>query len=663
VQAKGALSTYHSLWRYGQRVENLGGTARTLDEADGRVALEDGVLSRNGVAVVDDSHTVLLTDDGWIAPRRPGTVDLYVFAFGRDYRAALRALYTLTGPQPLLPRYALGNWWSRYYAYRADEYLALMDRFAEEGLPFSVAVIDMDWHLVDVEPRHGSGWTGYTWNRELFPDPPGFLAALHERGLATALNVHPADGVRAHEDAYARVASRMGIDPASALPVNFDPTDPGFLEAYLEELHHPLEEQGVDFWWLDWQQGAVSKIPGLDPLWLLNHFHYLDSARTGRRPLTFSRYAGIGSHRYPVGFSGDTEITWASLDFQPEFTATASNAGYGWWSHDVGGHFHGVRDDELAARWAQLGAFSPILRLHSGDDRFTAKEPWRFGALARRAIGEALRLRHRLVPYVATMALRAHDEGEPLVQPMYYDHPWEEPAYAVPNQFMFGPALLVAPLTTRTDPSTGLAAVTAWLPEGDWIDVFTGLAYRGGRTIVLHRDLDSIPVLARPGTILPLAPAGAGVELPDHVELLVLPGGDGEFTLAEDRDDERWARTRFTLRDGELAIGPVEGERGSLPPGRTYTVLLGEERIEVGDVDPAEGATVRLQAAAELPRTDVDGRLFALLDRAQAAHGLKNAIYDAALAAEDPGQAALAIMALEPGEALLSAVAEILLAR
>ena len=89
---------------------------------------------------------------------------------------------------------------------------------------------------------------------------------------------------------------------------------------------------------------------------MLNHFHYLDSGRDGRRPLTFSRYAGPGSHRYPIGFSGDTHISWASLDFQPEFTATASNIGYGWWSHDVGGHIYGVRDDELATRWVQLGA-------------------------------------------------------------------------------------------------------------------------------------------------------------------------------------------------------------------------------------------------------------------------------------------------------------------
>ncbi|EAX0894360.1 glycoside hydrolase, partial [Salmonella enterica] len=111
VRAKGGFHSNDSVWRYGVASPNLGGTARTLDDVDGPIELEDGVLAYNGVAMVDDSSTVLLTDDGWIAPRRNGNLDLYVFAFGRDFTRALEVLYTLTGPTPVLPRYALGNWW------------------------------------------------------------------------------------------------------------------------------------------------------------------------------------------------------------------------------------------------------------------------------------------------------------------------------------------------------------------------------------------------------------------------------------------------------------------------------------------------------------------------------------------------------------------------
>ncbi len=642
VQAKGGFHSNDSVWRYGLDVPNLGGTARTLDDVDGAIPLEDGVLAFNGVAVVDDSGTVLLEDDGWIATRTPGNLDLYVFCYGRDYRRALKALYRLSGPTPLLPRYALGNWWSRYHPYTAEEYVGLVDRFRAEDVPLSVAVIDMDWHLVDIDPRFGSGWTGYTWNTDLFPDPPRFLDALHERGLAVSLNVHPAEGVHAHETAYAAIARRMGLDPAAELPVGFDPTDPDFIEAYLEELHHPLEAEGVDFWWLDWQQGGVTKVPGLDPLWLLNHVHYLDSGRDGKRPLTFSRYAGIGSHRYPIGFSGDTHITWESLAFQPVFTATASNAGYGWWSHDVGGHFKGYRDDELATRWVQLGVFSPITRLHSGFNPFNTREPWRYGPTAEHVMTRFLRLRHQLLPYLATMNVRAH-EGDPLVSPMYYDHPDEGAAYTVPHQFMFGTELLVAPITSPADPVTGLGRVKAWLPPGTWTDVFTGQTYDGGRTVYLHRDLESIPVLARAGAIVPQVPAdalGAGTALPTVVEVRAYAGADGELTLVEDADDERWARTRLTYDDasGQVTVHPVEGEAATVPTGREYRTTV----VPLSD--------------------DVEDRVFALLDRARVGIDHKGEVWDA-VRGQSPADAVLALQGLDVAPSLLGALSEILLAR
>ena len=208
--------------------------------------------------------------------------------------------------------------------------------------------------------------------------------------MRTTLNVHPADGVKGHEEMYVEMAKAMGVDYEKEDPVICDLADPNYLEAYFDILHHPREEEGVDFWWIDWQQGSNCKIEGLDPLWILNHFHFLDSKRNGKRPMTFSRYAGPGSHRYPIGFSGDTLMTWESLDFQPYFTETASNIGYGWWSHDIGGHMLGYKNDEMEARWTQLGAFSPIMRLHSSCSEFNGKEPWRFKKEAELAMGEAL---------------------------------------------------------------------------------------------------------------------------------------------------------------------------------------------------------------------------------------------------------------------------------
>jgi alpha-glucosidase (family GH31 glycosyl hydrolase) len=130
------------------------GTTRTLDDVDGRAPLEPGILSRVGIAEPDDSCSFLFEDGGWVSPRPEGRIDTYVFAYGHDYADALRAFYALSGRQPVLPRWTLGNWWSRYHRYSADSYLALMDRFEEEGVPFSLAVLDMDWHRVESVPEH-----------------------------------------------------------------------------------------------------------------------------------------------------------------------------------------------------------------------------------------------------------------------------------------------------------------------------------------------------------------------------------------------------------------------------------------------------------------------------------------------------------------------------
>lgn len=444
----GNTGSGNDVWHYGDPVHDLKGTARTLDTIDGACELGSGLVSRDGFTVLDDSASLILTEEGWVSPRKKGIKDIYFWGYGLDFLECLKDFYYLCGKTPMLPRYALGNWWSRYYEYTEESYLELMHRFDEEGIPFTVAVIDMDWHLVNIDPKYGTGWTGYTWNKEFFPDPKRFMDHLHERGMRVTLNVHPADGIRAHEEMYEAMARELGKDISREEPVSFEITNPAFLSAYFKYAHHPNEEKGVDFWWLDWQQGGITKMEGLDPLWMLNHFHFLDSARNGKRPMTFSRYAGPGSHRYPIGFSGDTVVTWESLRFQPYFTSTASNIGYGWWSHDIGGHMNGFKDDEMAGRWFQLGVFSPINRLHSTKNEFNGKEPWRYKQEIRSMMDEFLCLRHKLLPYLYTMNYRAHAQDIPLILPMYYKNARSQEAYQVPNEFYFGSQLIAAPITS-----------------------------------------------------------------------------------------------------------------------------------------------------------------------------------------------------------------------
>ncbi|MCQ2470845.1 MAG: DUF5110 domain-containing protein [Clostridia bacterium] len=550
---------------------NLKGTRRTLDMTYGKIPLGDGIISKNGVAILDDKKSLVINDDGTVSPFDRSR-DYYVFAYGHDYREALSDFYKITGETPLLPRFALGNWWSRYKAYTQEEYLNLMRKFKDKKIPITVATVDMDWHWVDVVGKFGEsaknqaipknpselvqGWTGYSWNTDLFPDYKEFLQKLKEMNLHTTLNVHPSMGVRWFEDQYKEFAEFMGFDPQEKKQIPFDMTDKKFVEAYFKFLHHKYENDGVDFWWIDWQQGSKTKIPGLDPLWALNHYHFMDSAKNGKRPLILSRFAGAGSHRYPLGFSGDTAIYWSALKFQPYFTATASNIGYSWWSHDIGGHRGGKKEDELYLRWLQLGVFSPVNRLHSSNNELMGKEPWKHSKQIEACAEDALRLRHRLLPYIYTMNYRCHKSGTPLVEPMYYSFPEENEAYNCKNQFYFGSEMIVAPITSKCDKHTLTACSDVWLPEGKFTDIFTNKTYIGGEKIRMFRGMESIPVLAKEGAIIPLSADGEtnDISLPSQMEILVF-NGNNSFEMYEDDGetnnylDGEFAFTTFTVSD------------------------------------------------------------------------------------------------------------------
>ncbi|KAJ4256031.1 hypothetical protein NW762_009105 [Fusarium torreyae] len=578
IEVTHQTTMWETTWRYGETSRfNLGGTARTLDGIDGRCDVGSGVLSRAGFSVIDDSDSMLF-DEGFVSPRRLGDrTDGYLFSFGSNFKGAMKAYFDISGRTPAIPRWALGNWWSRFYKYTAQEYLDLMDKFKSNGIPLSVAVLDMDWHIVDDAPH--SGWTGYTWNEKLFPDPQKFADELHQRNLKLTLNDHPHAGIASHEEQYETIGAFLRRDTSEKIPILFDPTDAKFMEAFFDILHRGLEKKGCDFWWIDWQQGPHCAIPGLDPLWLLNHYYYLDQQQTvgEKQALIFSRYAGPGSHRYPIGFSGDTIVTWDSLRFQPEFTATASNIGYGWWSHDIGGHMFGSRDDELVARWVQLGVFSPIMRLHSCDTPWGSKEPWNYHHDAEQTITFFMQFRHRLIPYLYTLDINFGKNDEPLVQPLYWNFPTTKQAFEYPNVYLFGPSLVIAPITEAASAITRHALVIAWLPPSSarYIDILTGTVYDGNRELQLWRKLKHLPVLAPQGAIVPLDAAHVpvnGCKNPASLEILVIVGQDGEFVMLEDypedesngRREARSTHIKWSQMSGQLSIDKLDGRDWSV---------------------------------------------------------------------------------------------------
>jgi Glycosyl hydrolases family 31/Domain of unknown function (DUF5110) len=585
-------------WRPGQlNPGNLGGTRRTLDMTGGEVPLEPGLVSRDGWALFDDSAGVVLRpNDGWVAARpSQSELDWYFFGYGHAYADALAEYTWFGGAVPLIPRYVLGVWWSRFWPYSAADLEQLVTDFADHDLPLDVLVVDMDWHL----PPH---WTGYTWNRELFPDPEAFLAEMHRRGLHVTLNLHPADGVHPSEAAYQAFAAGLGTVLSDGTAIPFRITDRQFAALYFTLLHHPLEEQGVDFWWIDWQQGESSDIAGLDPLLWLNHLHFADARRRGQRPLLFSRWGGLGNHRYPIGFSGDTFAGWATLAALPHFTATAANVGFGWWSHDIGGHF-GAVDAELFTRWVQFGALSPCLRLHAVKHALAERRPWAFPARVLDAARSAFELRYALTPYLYTMARHTHERGAALCRPMYYAYPEHESAYLARGQYQLGDDLLAAPVTEPSDPQTGLAMKDIWIPPGTWYQLYTGAAFVGPRWVRIAAALETIPLFARAGAIVPTA--GAALHLADMpndwLDVRVFPGADGDFRLYEDdgltdgylQSEYEWTHLTYTSEDPMrqvLRIEAVEGHCPALPTQRAYRVTFvgmnAPESVVDGDGQP-----------------------------------------------------------------------------
>ncbi len=666
IELKNFGTTWHFIHEHGNTGENLKGTARTLDEVDGRTSLESGLFGRKGYAVIDDGKSPVLDGDRFVN-RDKDTVDLYFFGYGKDFYAGLRDFCRLSGKTPMIPRYALGNWWSRYYRYTQESYRELVDKFEEEQIPLSVAVIDMDWHVTEVDPKYGSGWTGYTWDKELFPDYKRFLKMLHDRGLAVTLNLHPADGVRGCEEMYEQVARRMGIDPATDETVEFDFGDEKFRKAYFEEIMHPYERDGVDFWWIDWQQGTGRKASDVDPLFLLNHYHYKDQEGRNIRPMIFSRYAGPGSHRYPVGFSGDTVCSWKSLAFQPYFTSTSSNIGYGWWSHDIGGHMLGDKNNERLIRWIQLGVFSPINRLHSSASPFLNKEPWVIEEPYHAVMQKFMRLRHRMIPYLYTENRRAYVEDKPLIRPMYYLCPDEEEAYSVPGEYGFGDKLIVGSVTEPLDEKLLLASVNMLIPEGRYVDILNGRVYSGGKKRKLYRDITEIPVLLPAGGILALASEKDTVasKNPEKIELVVAAGADGSYTLYEDDgvsmnyEKGMYAETDFECRYDEksgsfsIKISPARGELSLIPDVRDYCIrIMGVERpadpdsvydplkkmltLCLENVKADEGAGLELKDVV-LSGNDHHREVFNILERAYIDIISKDRIYNKLLSSDDEG--------------------------
>lgn len=611
-------------WRFGQENKgNLKGTAQTVDSFDGtthffnktrKLKLETGILSRDGWVVIDDTNRPVFdhSDWAWVDSRDEAAhQDLYFFAYGYDFKTALADYTTVAGNIALPPRYAFGYWFSRWRSFSEKEFRELVEEFEQADIPLDVLVIDMDWHLVNLpeffkdgkrqrdQAGQSCGWTGFTWNKEFIPNPDDFIKWTGEKGLKTCLNLHPASGFHPHEEMYEEVATAAGIDPETKKYVPFTITDKNFAELYFDKFIHPNEEKGMDFWWLDWQQWGTTKIPGVNPIFYLNYVHYSDMERSGKvRPLIYHRWGGLGNHRYQIGFSGDAYVSWKSLDFQPYFTSTAGNVGWGYWGNDIGGYFCGngyfqgnsqfdpeKHSDELFTRWFQFGVMSPIVKTHANEDYMMKRRLWLYPYETFKHLRELTHFRYAMIPYIYNAAHQAYETGVSLCRPMYYNYPKAQEAYDFKNEYMFGDDLLFHPVTKAIKKGEMFVEQETWLPAGNkWYEWYSGKLFDGDQIISRPFMIDEMPLYARAGAIIPMQPKmdKSDAKPVDPLILNVVPGDSGSLSLYEDEgNNNNFKLGKFTYttvsldldeNGAKLTIAPVDGKFDGMLKKRGYEI-------------------------------------------------------------------------------------------
>ena len=580
---------------------NLLGTCRTLDQAWGdnkRGNLEKGLLSRAGWSIIDESPMTLRgdgsasyalepKDDGitwWAIPVDTMAIDWYFLGYGHEYKKCLQDYTKVGGRVPMPPKYILGYWYSRYMAYTADQFKQIVRDVESNDIPMDVIIMDMDWHK--------SGWTGWSWNTNRIPQPRSLISYFHQHGLKTALNLHPSDGVSKSEDSYRAMANALGDNSGQTLKWKVEDYD--YMQALFNHVIRPHEREGVDFWWLDWQQALTvgkhgqekSYTPAdgagrLGETFWCNHtfFEDMQKNRPDLRPVIYHRWGGLGSHRYPICFSGDTWAAWSMLGYEIFFTSNASNVLYAYWGHDLGGHQGGNNDPELLLRWLQFGAFTPIFRTHATNDSRLERRIWKYSNFEQ--LREAVRLRYKLFPYLYTAARETYDTGVGMNRPLYYDYPEEQNSYIYEDEYMFGNDMLVAPIYTPS--RDGLSGRMIWYPEGQWWDVTKSRLLSGGRAFYSTFTLDEFPVFYRAGSVIPFYPVRRTVVGdPGEIILKVAPGASGTGKLYEDSGDNQdykgdaWTMTTFvqnrSKRNVELTIGGREGSFEGMPTERQWKV-------------------------------------------------------------------------------------------
>ena len=479
----------------------------------------------------------------------------YYFIYGPEPMAILARYTELTGRMPMPPRWALGHQQCRWSYYPEAKVREVAEKLRSHCLPTDVIYLDIDYM---------DGYRVFTWDRERFPDPKKLIADLRAQGFRTVTIVDPGVKVDEQYAVYQEGVARGYFckKPDNSLFVG--PVWPG--DAVFPDFTHPevrrwwgdlhresLLDMGVAGIWNDMNEPAVFGGVG----WTMDEdvIHYdhghqtphskshnvygllmaratreaLERMRPNERAFVLTRAAYAGVQRYAAVWMGDNSSWWEHLWLAMPMCMSVGLAGQPFVGVDIGG-FSDDCTPELYARWVQLGAFTPLCRTHTALGT-RDQEPYAFGPEVERIARRYLELRYQLLPYTYTLFWEASQTGAPIMRPLVYTYPDDPTSYEISDQFLWGPAFLVAPIYQEN-----VTHRAVYLPAGHWVDYWTGKTFEGPSWIVAEAPLDILPLYVRAGSIIPTGPTMQYTdERPlDPLTLEVYGGSNGRFTLYED---------------------------------------------------------------------------------------------------------------------------------
>jgi alpha-D-xyloside xylohydrolase len=517
----------------------------------------------------------------------------YVVFYGPSANSVIAAYRNLSGNVPMLPRWAYGFWQCRERYTSGTHLVETVKEFRKRNIPMDVIV--QDWQYWG-----NNGWGVPKFDETHYPNPSGFIKELHD------LNAHLNISIWSNPDKNSEIG-KVYLAQSLYIPNSrwLDYFNPITRKNYWNTLKENLFTHGVDSWWMDATEPENDALRGEKTYMGLGDFYRLvyplfasqavyegqRKATSDKRVCILTRSAFLGQQKYGIiNWSGDVGGTWDSYKRQIVAGLNYNITGFPYWTTDIGGFFRPGKTQytdekyrELLTRWFQWGALNPIFRIHGYQSE---TEPWKYGQQVEDNMRKMLNLRYRLLPYIYSEAWQITKNGSTMMRPLVMDFNGDTSALNQSCEYMFGKALLTAPIT-----EPNVKEWDVYLPEStDWYDFWTGKNFKGGQKITTDAPLDKIPLFVKAGSIIPLGKSiqYSGQKSADTLEIRVYKGADGKFELYEDENDNYeyekgiFSTITFSWNDKNKLL-TISDRNGSFPG------MLNERKFNIVQVSKGNG--------------------------------------------------------------------------